>query len=330
MGKYALFHTLVTVECDRSETVRTRLERLGLTVEDGSNEPEHDDEGDCCVHLRPPGSDEGASNIGDHSPVECEHAHTQTTVDTEERVDRWVVGNDPANPAEHAETREQESGNPIPQEASCNCNEEEALAGHVATVALAVVLVQSVEQSRVDERARPNHAGGPDDELAEHATDRKTETLRADGEEGLEAEGDFHAVEDLLGECDLEGVDTNDSDVRHDRDADMLLDGERTWVERPLVAEEVEDGSWKDPLQSLAGRQGDKLNDDTSDVHGRVCCNVSGLKEWRRCDNLHRRAIVWLMKLTANTKKIPKNHIRNVFTGMRGSSTLETAARTSG
>ena len=39
---------------------------------------------------------------------------------------------------------------------------------------------------------------------------------------------------------------------------------------------------------------------------------------------------IWLSPEVTSAKKIPKNHMRNVFTGIKGSSTLETAARTSG
>jgi hypothetical protein len=49
---------------------------------------------------------------------------------------------------------------------------------------------------------------------------------------------------------------------------------------------------------------------------------------WRK--NIQRIAKAWFKPETRREKKTPNNHIRNVLTGIVGSSTLATAARTSG
>jgi hypothetical protein len=73
----------------------------------------------------------------------------------------------------------------------------------VASVALAVVFVESVEEGRVDQSTWPNHTGRPDDELAKKSTEAEAEDLRPKGEEDLEAHGSGLAIEYALCEDDL-------------------------------------------------------------------------------------------------------------------------------
>lgn len=112
------------------------------------------------------GSNERAANEGDHTPVEGHNAHSQTGIDAEQSVDNNIVRGDPAHPAEHTEGSEEVPRNPVPGEASQERVEEEAFTGHMAIITLAVALVQSVEESRVDQSTRPDHTRWPDNELA--------------------------------------------------------------------------------------------------------------------------------------------------------------------
>lgn len=94
------------------------------------------------------------------------------------------------------------------------------------TAGVVMGFVKSVEQSGVDQGARPNHGRGPNHELSHKATKGKTNDLTAECEEYLVGEGDYLAVEDALDQYNISGVGTRSGDVSHDCDADMLLDVE--------------------------------------------------------------------------------------------------------
>ena len=100
--------------------------------------------------------------------------------------------------------------------------------------------MEGVEQRRVDERARPDHAGRPDDELAKKTTEGETKDLGSENQGNLVCESDILIVEHLLGEDDISGIGAADDHVRHNGDADVLLDVEWTWVEGPFNAEGAE------------------------------------------------------------------------------------------
>ena len=51
-------------------------------------------------------------------------------------------------------------------ETSSHDETTEAFASHVASLALATVSAESVEEGRVDQSGYPDHTGRPDDELA--------------------------------------------------------------------------------------------------------------------------------------------------------------------
>ena len=52
MGKKAVFHVFVTENIVSSRIDNAK--KCALTVDNGADNPEHDDEGDTGVHLRPP------------------------------------------------------------------------------------------------------------------------------------------------------------------------------------------------------------------------------------------------------------------------------------
>ena len=79
----------------------------------------------------------------------------------------------PAHPIKDAETGEQIARYPVPGETAGHSDKEKTFASPVATFTLAIVLMEGIEEGGVDEGARPNHAGGPNNELTEHATERK-------------------------------------------------------------------------------------------------------------------------------------------------------------
>ena len=68
----------------------------------------------------------------------------------------------------------------------------------MASVAFAVVFVESVEEGRVDQSTWPDHTGRPDHELAKKSSHAEAEDLRSKGEEELEAHGGDLAIEYAL------------------------------------------------------------------------------------------------------------------------------------
>jgi len=113
------------------------------------------------------GCNERATNEGNHAPVESKDTHSQSSVRPEQRVNNKVIRRNPADPVEHAQRREQVTRNPVPHKAARHRDAKELFARNVSTIALAVVLVQGVEQRRVHQGTRPDHAARPDDELAQ-------------------------------------------------------------------------------------------------------------------------------------------------------------------
>ena len=99
------------------------------------------------------------------------------------------------------------------------------------SVGLATALVKCVEQGCVYQSPRPDHTGGPNNELSQKTAKGKSNNLTADCEEYLVAEGDHLIIEDTLGKYYIGGISTDTRDVTHDSNADVLLDVKGTWVE---------------------------------------------------------------------------------------------------
>lgn len=251
-------------------------EEKGLTIDNGGDDPEDDDERDNSVQLGPPlerkksGQGEGeeeerrdetcrgykrAFEVGNHGPVKGEDAHAETRVCSEQGVDDNIVGGNPASPIEDAEGSEKEAWNPVPDEAANESNEEETFAGNVASVGFAKGLMKGIEEGGVDEGTGPNHAGGPDDVVTEEAAEGKANQLGREGEENLVGEGDILAIKDALCEGGICGVGTKPDDLSHDGDADMLLDRKRARIEGPFVAEGIEGGGREEFFQRFAAGQ---------------------------------------------------------------------------
>ena len=205
-----------------------------------------------------------------HAPIEGQDAHAQASVRAEQCVDNDVVGSDPTDPVEHAECGEKVSRDPVPYKAAGEGDDEEALAGHMVGFALAIIFVQGVEKSGVDQGARPDHTRWPDDKLPQHATESKAENLGAEGKEHLEAHGRRSLVEDARREDDLGGVSTANGNAGHDRDADVLLDGEGARVERPDVTESFEAASGEDGSKRTTARKRNQLGNNAREVDRRI------------------------------------------------------------
>src|ERR1700753_2364618 len=103
------------------------------------------------------GSDQGAPNPRDHSPIEGNETHTQASVVAEELIDNNVVRCDPANPVEDAEGSEQISREPVPYEGANEAVKEETFTANVATIGLSPSTMKCGEEGGVDESARPQH-----------------------------------------------------------------------------------------------------------------------------------------------------------------------------
>ena len=111
-------------------------------------------------------NDKWAANEGDHAPVESQEAHTKSSLVSEQLIDNNVIGSNPADPIKDTKSGKNISGEPEPDKTAKHDEKEETLSGHVLCLALPVAFVQCVEERRVDECSRPDHRGGPDEELA--------------------------------------------------------------------------------------------------------------------------------------------------------------------
>lgn len=140
----------------------------------------------------------------------------------------------------------------MPQKGTNDNVNEKAFPTHMTALAFAIIPVKSVEEGRVDQGTWPYHARRPDNELAEDATNRKSENLRSNRKKNLVAQRSCLAIEDAGGEDDLSRVCTSNADVSHDGDTNVLLDGKRARVERPLVTESVELLPGKNTGKSMA------------------------------------------------------------------------------
>ena len=90
--------------------------------------------------------DEGITNGGNNRPIECQNAHTQPSVCSKQGIDNDILGSNPAHPVEHAQSCEKVFRDPAPNEAPSHGDPKEALAGHVALIAVTVVLVDGIEE----------------------------------------------------------------------------------------------------------------------------------------------------------------------------------------
>lgn len=73
-------------------------------VHDWDNDPVAQDEAYTDVYDSPPWDDQRGTYPGDLRPIEGEDTHTETSVDTEEIIEGWVIWSDPADPGEVRQT----------------------------------------------------------------------------------------------------------------------------------------------------------------------------------------------------------------------------------
>lgn len=138
----------------------------------------------------------------------------------------------------------------------------------MTTVALSIVAVKSVEECGVDESTRPDHARGPHNELSEDSSKGEPKNLSSKADQEFICNAGFFTVEVPLSHNDIGGISTADDDVGHNRDADMLLNGEGSRVESPPVPKSVEHSFGENYFKAPTERQGDKLGDNASNING--------------------------------------------------------------
>jgi len=197
---------------------------------------------------------EGTSQVGNHAPVEGDDPHTQATDGSKKGVYHRIVGSNPAKPVEVTEPCKDIPREPVPNKVTDENINEEAFTTDVIWHGLAIILVKSVEEAQVGQGTWPYHARRPDDELAEEATHRKSEDLRSNREKDLVAQRSQLAIEDALGEdynCRIWTVRY----ISHNDDTNMLLDGKRPRVERPLETKSIELLPGKNTGESMAKRE---------------------------------------------------------------------------
>ena len=138
-----------------------------------------------------------------HCPIEGEDAHAQASGRSKQGIGNHIVGSDPAQPVEHAQSCKKITRNPVPKETASNGDEKKALPSYVAYLLLAVVFVEGVEEGAVRQNTWPNHTERPDYELAKKPSETKAEALRTNSQENLEAHWDGLTIEDTLREDDI-------------------------------------------------------------------------------------------------------------------------------
>lgn len=90
-------------------------------------------------------SNQWASDVRDHGPIESEDAHSETAHRAEELVDDNIIGCDPANPAEGTQRSEKIARYPVPTKAARQRDAEELFPRNMVPVLLPVTLMQCVE-----------------------------------------------------------------------------------------------------------------------------------------------------------------------------------------
>ena len=93
------------------------------------------------------GNNQGATNQGDHTPVESKEAHSKTSGVSKKLVTNHIIWRNPAHLVENTESGRQVAGEPEPAETSEDNQAEELLAGDVLGVLLAVVLCNVLNEA---------------------------------------------------------------------------------------------------------------------------------------------------------------------------------------
>jgi hypothetical protein len=169
--------------------------------------------------------------------------------------------------------------------------------------------VQCVEQRRVDEGARPNHARRPHEESTEQAGNGISHELGREADHDLVAEPEALPVEEFLGQQEIGGVGAKFNDLGHDGDDGVLLDVEWTGVQGPDVAEGVELGGGENPCEESTDREAKQLHDDTGHENGGVWRRSAIWMALKLAGHLQRKLNSWLNAGRAAEKKRPIAHL---------------------
>lgn len=86
------------------------------------------------------------------------------------------------------------------------------------------------------------------------------------------------SVEGLLSCDDVGSICAAYNDVGHDGDNDVLLDIERSWIERPYITKSAETSCWEDRCQTFTQRKRRQLSSYTSDDDGGIYEEGSSVK----------------------------------------------------
>jgi hypothetical protein len=129
------------------------------------------------------GSDERATKVSDHGPIEREYSHAEAAECAEKLVGDDILWSNPADPVKHAESGKEIAGKPVPKETAGKGDAKELFTGHVTTLLFAVITVEGIEKGSVDESARPDHARRPNDKLAQEAAEGEADHLGGKYEE---------------------------------------------------------------------------------------------------------------------------------------------------
>ena len=73
-------------------------------VENGSDDPVENDDGEANIACDPPRNGERRTQVGDLTPVKCEDTHGHAMCDSEQLINHTVVGSYPAYPGEVRES----------------------------------------------------------------------------------------------------------------------------------------------------------------------------------------------------------------------------------
>jgi len=204
---------------------------------------------------------------GNHCPIKGEDAHAQASGRSKQGIDNNIVGSNPARPVEYAQSCEKKSRDPVPNEGYSHGDPQEALAGHVAFIAVAVVLVEGIEEGTTGQSTRPDHIWWPDDEPTKKSADTETDALRTNGEENLEGHGDGLAIEDTLCKGNMGWIGPIHGTINHDCNTNMLLYWKGARVEGPDITKSIEASGREDSCESSAKRKTHNLGNKTRDIN---------------------------------------------------------------
>lgn len=196
----------------------------------GSNNPHDDDKATDNIQSSPERYDQRRSNVGDLRPVKSHGEQSkarsntklyanmlaiayQTPPSTIHLVDRDsthqirhnnIPRRKPRHHIEPAQRWKQQPRQEVERDAARKHVREEAEPRHGPAVGGPVlVLVQAGEHGRRDERARPDHAAGLDEEAPRQAGQGVAQDLRREGEQDLVGDGEVLVVEFCLLDDDL-------------------------------------------------------------------------------------------------------------------------------